>query len=116
MKRALWPQIKVGSFVVYADRYRGVYKAKVTEIDVKVYEPGEPSRWGYPYGKTTETGACKISYNETEILENLENLVAYTPFKLGKLRRAWTKYQDSKATTDLYEEQYLTLIQEYLLT
>ena len=113
MKSELWEKVKVGSWVIYADQDAGVWKAKVVEVDIRIYEPGEPSRWGYPYGKTAETGTVKIRYNETEIYENLENLVTYGPVKLAKLKKDWNRWRAGKAEADVYKETFLARIQEY---
>ena len=113
MKKALWAKIKVGSWVIYADEYEGVFRAKVVETDLRLYEPGEPSRWGYPYGKTLVSGVVKISYDSKELIENLENLIAYGPGKLARLRRDWNLYQTAKAKSDELNTTYVDRIREY---
>ena len=113
MKRELWPRVKVGSFVIYADEYDGVHRAKVVETDIKIYEPGTPTRWGYPYGKTSETGTVRIQYDERRLIHNLAELVPYSPWKLGRLRKAWNTYQSAKATAESYREAFLTRVAEY---
>lgn len=113
MKRELWPKVKAGSWVIYADEDAGVHKAKVTEVDIKLYEPGEPSRWGHPYGLTKDTGAVKIRYDETEIIENLADLVTYGATKFRQLRQAWEKWQAVKASADSYEEAFQAMRQEF---
>ena len=113
MKRELWPKIKVGSWVIYADEYAGVFKAKVIETDIRVYEPGTPSRWGYPYGMTEKTGTVKIRYDTQELIENLANLVKYGPAKFEKLRRAWQEWQTVKRDAEAYREAFLDLAQQY---
>ena len=113
MKRELWPKVKVGTWVIYADEDLGVHKAKVTEIDVKIYEPGEPSRWGYPYGKTKDTGTVRIRYDETELIHNLADLISYGPAKYAKLRKDWQKLAASKAETEMIRETFRARILEY---
>ena len=113
MKSELWEKVKVGSWVIYADQDAGVFKAKVIETDIKIYEPGEPSVWGHPYGLTAETGTVKIRYNETELLENLENLITYGPAKLAKLKKDWNRWRAQQASSDALKETFLARIQEY---
>ena len=113
MKRALWRQVKVGSWVIFADPDEGPYRAKVIETDIKIYTPGEPSVWGYPYGLTRETGTVRILYNSTEAVNNLAELLKYNPSRLGRLRREYNTWQSHKATADAKKETYLSRIQEY---
>lgn len=113
MKHELWPKIRVGSHVIYADEYLGVYRAKVVEVDIEIYEPGEPSRRANPYGLTRETGVVRIQYDTTELIENLENLIAYGPSKLARLRRDWNLWQAKKANAEGLRETFLARIQEY---
>ena len=113
MKRELWPKVKVGSWVIYADEDAGVQKARVTEVDIKIYEPGEPSRWGYPYGKTKDTGTVKIRYDETELIENLADLITYGPTKFRKLRKDWTSLAAAKDSFENTREIFMARIQEY---
>lgn len=113
MKRELWPKIRVGSFVIYADEHDGVHRAKVVEVDVKIYEPGKPTRWGYPYGLTKDTGTVRIQYDEAKLIHNLADLIAYSPWKLGRLRRAWNKWQAEKAQAEGLRETFLAKVTEY---
>ena len=113
MKRELWPKVKPGSWVIYADEDAGVHKARVTEVDIKIYEEGAPSRWGYPYGLTKDTGTVKIRYDETELIHNLADLITYGPTKYAKLRKDWQKLMASKATTEAYRETFQARITEY---
>lgn len=113
MKRELWKKVKVGSWVIYADQYLGVFKAKVTEIDLMIYTPGEPSRRGYPYGKTADKGVVKIRYDETETIENLTDLIVYGPSKYAVLRRDWTQWQNRKAAAEGFRDTFLERCREY---
>lgn len=113
MKRELWPKVRVGSFVIYADEYEGVFRAKVTEVDVRIYSERAAERWSYPYGLTEETGVVRILYDGQEKVENLKDLIPYSPWRLGRLRRDWSEYQSAKATSDAYRSTYLARITEY---
>lgn len=113
MKRELWRTVKRGTWLIYADEYEGVYRCMVTEVDIRIYEPGTPSRWGNPYGLTAQTGTVKIRYDEGEKIENLANLVAYSSGKLMVLRRDWNRWQKVKASAEAYRETYLARIQGY---
>lgn len=113
MKRELWAKVKVGSHVIYADEYEGVFKAKVTEIDIRVYEPGTPSRWGYPYGKTEAEGAVRIQYESQTKIENLADLVTYGATKYAVLRRDWSQWQSRKLAAEPYRTTFLERILEY---
>jgi len=112
LKRELWPRVKVGTWLIYADEYEGVFRAKVVEVDVRIYEPGLPSRWGYPYGFTKDTGTVKIQLDSRELIENLTNLVQYSASRLNELRKAWESWQSVKAEAEGYREQFLALAKE----
>lgn len=105
--------MKPGTLVIYADPDHGIFRAKITEIDIRVEDPTVVTRWGYPYGKTATRGTVRIKFDTQEIIENLANLVVHGPAKLAKLRRAWNNWQAAKATATAYEEAYNQLLQEY---
>jgi len=113
MKTELWPKIRPGTWVIYADDDAGVQRAKISDVDIRVEDSSYPGGYYYPYGKTAATGAVKIKYGEVEILENLENLITYGPEKLGKLRRAWLTWQAVKSQAAAAKENFTELAQEY---
>ena len=112
MKSEYWDGMRRGDWVIYADEYEGVHRAKITEIDIKIYDPGLPSKWGYPYGRTAETGTVKIRYDTTTKIENLENLLAFIPANLTALQKAWATMVAAKAKAETYTEAFLTRVQE----
>lgn len=113
MKRELWAQVKTGDFVIYADEYEGVFRAKITQVDIRLYEPGSPSRWANPYGLTRETGTVEILYEDQTKIENLANLIRYSSARLARLRRDWNAWQARLATSNAYRDTYLGRIQTY---
>jgi len=112
LKRELWVKVKPGDPVIFVHEGEGVFKAKVLETDLRIYEPGEPSRFGYPYGLTKDTGVVKILYDETERIENLADLVAYTAAKFARLRSAWSKWSAQDLAARQLLEEFLALTQE----
>ena len=113
MKRELWTSVKTGDYVILADEYKGVFRAKVIQTDIRIYEPGSPSRWGHPYGLTAEAGTVEIEYDGDTKIENLANLVRYSSARLARLRRDWNSWQRWVATSNSYRETYLGRIQTY---
>ena len=113
MDKALWAKVKVGDWLIYADEYEGVFKAKVVEVDIRIYEPGEPSVWGYPWGLTKDTGTCKISYANKERIENLTDLIVWSSSKFMALGKAWQRWQTQKATAEGLRDNFVTMIREY---
>lgn len=113
MKSELWGKVRVGSWLIYADEYDGVHRVMVKEIDIRIYEPGEPSRWGHPYGLTKDTGTVKIVYDSTEKIENLADLIRYSQVQLRALEKAWARYQSYKASAETHRGAFLAMIAEY---
>lgn len=109
----LWNQVKVGDWLIYADRYEGPYKVLIVEIDIKMYEEGPPARWEYPYGLTAETGTVKIKRDDTETYENLANLIKFSNAYWIALLKAWEKYRAKKVLSDEYLETFLGLVTEF---
>ena len=112
MNSEYWDGMRRGDWVIYADQYEGVHRAKIVEVDIKLYDPGLPTKYGYPYGLTAETGTVKIQYNTTTKIENLENLLAFIPANLTALKKAWNRMVAEKAEYDMYTEAFLTRVQE----
>ena len=121
MKRELWKAARTGDLVVYADRYDGVFRAKIVEVDIHIYEKGAPSSWGYPYGKTAESGTVKLEYEtlvagrrvKQQKIENLMNLIVYSAGRLGQLKKKWNLWQVAKSKATDLEHQFLVKIEEY---
>ena len=101
-----------GDWVIYADQYDGVHRAKIVEVDIKIYDPGLPTKWGYPYGLTAETGTVKIRYDTTEKIENLENLLAFIPANLTILKKAWATMVAAKEQAQAITEAFYTRVRE----
>ena len=112
MKSEYWDGMRRGDWVIYANEYDGVHRAKIIEVDIRLYDPGLPSKWGYPYGLTAETGTVKIRYDTTEKIENLENLLAYIPGNISKLKKAWNQMQAAKAKATSITEAFLMKVRE----
>lgn len=119
VKKGDWGRVKRGSYLIYADPEVGVFKAKVVELDIRLYEPGEPSRYGYPYGLTKTTGAVRISYvteaGTQEMIHNLGELVKWGPEKFRQLTGIWEELVKYRATVDAYKEQFNALVQGWRL-
>ena len=113
MKRELWAKVKVGTLVIYADEYEGVFRGKVTEIDIRIYEEGPPSRWARPYGLTKTTGTVRIQYNSLSKIENLADLVTYGTRKYAVLRRDWSQWQRQKAAAEALQATFRARVTEY---
>lgn len=112
MNSEYWDEMRRGDWVIYADQYDGVHRAKIVEVDIKLREEGTPSVWGYPYGLTAETGTVRIQYDNTTKIENLENLLAFIPANLTALKKAWADMVAAQAEYDTYTEVFLTRVQE----
>jgi len=110
VKRADWGRVKRGQTLIYADPDVGVFKAKVTELDIRLYEPGEPSRYGYPYGLTVDTGAVRISYDQggvtQEMIHNLGELIVWGPEKFRQLTELWDVLAKYRAAVDASKEEF----------
>jgi len=117
VKRADWGRVKRGNRLIYADEYEGVFQAKVLEVDIRLYEPGEPSRYGYPYGKTEETGSVKIEFEvdrvKQERIENLANLIPYGPEKLRILEEDFNNLTEARATVTAYQQVFVGRVREW---
>ena len=121
LKKELWKAARTGDLMVYADRYDGVFRAKIVEVDIRLYEKGAPSSHGYPYGLTAETGTVKIEYETVvagrrvkhTIVENLGNLIVYSAGRLGQLTRKWNLWQTAKSKAAGLEADFVAKIEEY---
>ena len=110
MKSELWSKVKRGDYLIYADEYDGVQKVKVTEIDISI-EVFEPEyKKVQPYGLTADKGYVKISWKVDEvehvIAENLANLIRFNLSWFGHLKAAYNKWQEYRATADVFKEVF----------
>jgi len=121
LKKTLWKAVKTGDLVVYADQYDGVFRAKIVEVDIRVSAREEAGGFGYPYGKTAESGTVKIEW-ETLVaghrvkqtgFENLENLIVYSVGRLVQLKRKWNLWQTAKSQAEGLEADFLVKVEEY---
>ena len=116
MKAEDWKLVKRHDVLIYATDLIGVVKCEVTEIDIKVEERRPTLHWGYPYGKTADTGALKIKYElngvAQEHVENLENLIRFNQAIYAELIRAYQQWQTYHEAAQTYKEAFTTLIQE----
>lgn len=104
--------MKTGTFVILATDYEGVTKVRVSEIDIKIYTPGSPSRWETPWGLTAVSGTFKGDVDGEEKILNLMDCVKYSNSAFSSLNRAWTKYQKEKIESDEKWEEYKDLARE----
>jgi len=112
MKAIDWGKVKPGTILIYASEYEGIFRAKVLETDIRLYEPGEPSVWSYPYGLTKDTGTIRIQYDEAEAVVNLADMIRYSQDNLQRLETAWKKYQAYVDYTETYRGQLTSLISD----
>lgn len=112
MDRKHWAKVKPGDLVIYADEYEGVHKAKILETDIRLQEPGPPSVWSYPYGKTAETGTVKIQYDSTEVILNLAQLAVYKVATLATLERSWVAWKAQEKSAGVLRQRFLELAAE----
>jgi len=116
MKSEDWKLVKRHDVLIYPTEEHGVLKAIVTEIDVKVEERRPTLHWGYPYGKTAETGALKVKYEvngvEQEHVENLASLIKFNQAIFAELIQAYQQWQNYLVAATTYKEAYTSLIQE----
>jgi len=113
METELWSKVKAGDWVIYADEYEGVHKAKVTETDIKVLEEGPPAAYTYPWGLTKDAGTVRIQWNSHLEIMNLADLITYSPSKLMALEKAFKKLQAARDQVEDERETFLGLVQEY---
>lgn len=118
MDSELWSRVKVGDYFLFANQYEGVFKARVIEVDLRIYEesagPGFPSRWTNPYGLTATTGVVKVRMNSEDRILNLGELIPYKNWMESRLESAWTEYQAKYADMEAYRDIYTALITKYL--
>jgi len=116
MKSKDWKDVKVHDTVIYVREDLGVYKAEITEVDIKIAEPLPTFHYDRPYGLTAETGSVKIKYTkdevEQEIIENLANLIKWNTTNFRELMKAYTDWQTYLALANSYKETFLNMIQE----
>lgn len=112
MKSEDWKRVKRGQTLILARKDIGVVKATVIEIDIEVEVTRPTYRKEKPWGLTAETGTVKLRVDDTELIENLQNLVKYSSSVFVRLKKAyddWKAYYDSAAA---YEEAFTSLINE----
>ena len=96
MKSELWPKVKRGDYLIYADEDDGVQKVKVVEIDItiEVFEPEYKKE--QPYGLTAETGNIRILIQKNgkplQIIENLASLIRFNLSWYNELRNLLSQY------------------------
>jgi len=112
MDQQYWDGMRRGDWVIYADQYEGVHRVKIVEIDIKIREETDVTKWAYPYGLTAETGTVKIRYGDEDIIENLANLLAYTPGVINALKKAWNTWKRAEASATAYLEDFLSKVRE----
>lgn len=112
MKSEDWKRVKRGQTLILARTDIGVVKATVIELDVAVEVTAPTYRKEFPWGKTKDTGTVKLKYNNTVIIENLQNLIKYDPAVFAKLKTAYGKWKSYQNVAAYYREAFTTLINE----
>jgi len=112
LKSELWASVKRGDFVIYADEYEGVFRAKIVELDIALKTVGKVTEITYPYGKTAETGTVRIQYDSKQLITNLRDLIEHSPARLWSLQQAWEKWQTEKSEADELRAEFLKLASE----
>lgn len=110
MKSEDWKRVKRGQTLILARKDLGVVKATVVEIDIDVEVTYPTYRKEKPWGLTAETGTVKLHYDDTELIENLQNLIKYSSGVFARLKKAYDDWKTYKDYADAYEESFLTLI------
>lgn len=112
MKSEDWKRVKRGQTLILARRDIGVVKATVIEIDIEVEVTRPTYRKERPWGLTAESGTVKLRYDDTELIENLQNLTKYTSEVFVRLKKAYDLWRAYYTGAAAYEESFLTLISE----
>lgn len=112
IKSEEWGRVKRGQTLILANTTLGVLKVTVIELDVEVEVTHPTYRKENPWGLTAQTGSVKIRYNETETMENLQNLMKYSPGLFARLRKAYNDWQQYNDYAVAYREVFTTLISE----
>lgn len=112
MKSEDWKRVKRGQLLILARTDIGVVKVTVIELDVAVEVTAPTYRREYPWGKTVQSGTVKIRYNNTQIIENLRNLIKYDVAVFAQLKKAYRDWQSYKILANYYREAFTTLISE----
>jgi len=112
MKEAEWKHVKRGQVLIYADLDDGVQKAIVTEIDITVTVTDPVFKREQPYGLTADQGYVKIKYDDTEIVENLTNLIKFDLTVLRRLEQAWKEYNEYKGYMEEAEQAFKGMVTE----
>lgn len=110
MKGEDWKRVKRGQTLILARKDIGVVKATVIEIDIEVEVTVPTYRKEKPWGLTAETGTVKLKYDDTEIIENLQNLIKYSSDVFTRLKKAYDDWRTYNTYAAAYEESFLTLI------
>jgi len=105
-----WKRVKRGQTLILARKDLGVVKATVVEIDIEVEVTHPTYRKERPWGLTAETGTLKLRVDDTELIENLQNLVKYSSGVFMRLKQAYDTWKTCKDYADAYEESFSTLI------
>jgi len=112
MKSEDWKRVKRGQTLILARKDIGVVKATVIEIDLEVEVTRPTYRKEKPWGLTAETGTVKLRVDDTEIIENLQNLMKYTSEVFVRLKKAYDTWKTYKMAAAAYEEDFTSLINE----
>jgi len=112
LKSEEWKRVRRGQTLILANTTVGVVKATVIELDVEVEVTHPTYRKERPWGLTAESGTVKLRYGETEIIENLQNLMKYSPGRFAHLARAYDLWDTYTNYAAAYRDAFNTLISE----
>lgn len=110
MKSEEWNRVREGQTLILANTTLGVLKVTVVELDVEVEVTHPTYRKERPWGLTAESGTVKIRHNETEAIENLQNLIKYEPGLFTRLKSAYDEWKTYNTMAAAYKESFTTLI------
>lgn len=106
MKSADWKDVKIGTNLILADFTRGVFRVRVTEIDVEIAVEHPTYHKARPYGLTKDRGIVKIRVGDKEELGNLAELIKFKTAMFNTLSHDYDKYRAYQNSADAYKEVF----------
>ncbi|MBA7595155.1 hypothetical protein ES703_02114 [subsurface metagenome] len=110
MKVADWKNVKVGTTLILADIHRGVFRVRVTEIDVEITVDHPTYHKARPYGLTKDRGIVQIMVGETVELGNLLELIKFTTSMFNTLTKNYLLYSSYLDTANEFKEAFRDLV------
>lgn len=106
MKVEDWKNVKVGKTLILADVTRGIFRVRVTEIDVEITVEHPTYHKARPYGLTADKGTVKIMVGETEELASLVDLIKFKTGLFNTLTKNYLLYSSYLDTANEYKEAF----------